>query len=108
MTSVDILYTYEAYMNNPVKIQDKPTDVYRWTLDGGECSPARVPLGGKVLVQVEGDLAGEVVTLYGGIDNAAVPLDVVRSTPALVVLPPVRCVKPVGPAGIVVTVMGAA
>lgn len=95
-------------MNNAVKIQDKPTDIYRWTLDCSECSLARVPLGGKVLVQVEGDLAGEVLTIYGGIDNANVPLDVVRSTPALVVLPPVRCVKPVGPAGITVTVMGAA
>ena len=95
-------------MITPVKIQDRPTDVYRWELDGSECSIARVPLGGKVLVQVEGDLAGEVLYIYGGIDNANVPLDVVRSTPALVVLPPVRCVKPVGPAGITVTVMGAA
>jgi hypothetical protein len=95
-------------MNKPTTIQKQPTDIFQWTLNGDECGIVRVPLGGKVLVQVEGDLAGEVLTIYGGIDNANVPLDVVRSTPALVVLPPVRCVKPVGPAGITVTVMGAA
>ena len=96
-------------MNNPVKIYDKPTDAYRWELDGSECSTARLPVSGKVLVQVDGDLKGEALVIFGGIDNANVSLDVVRSTPALLTLPPVRCVKPdKGSAGITVTVVGAA
>lgn len=93
-------------MNKPTKLDNGPLKSYQWLTTDEKCDPALLPPCRDVLVEVIGDLAGGDVVLKGGLTAAVVPLEVVRSTPALVVLPAVRYLVPDAPAGVTITVMG--
>lgn len=98
-------------MSNLIK-PTQPNDhspTYLWTLTAGdEAEVCPLPLGGKVILQVDGDLAGGVVDVSGGLlrDHLAVLKSFVHE--GVAVLPPVRFVLPEftgAPAGATVTVI---
>lgn len=93
-------------MSKATKTSEGPIRIYQWVTDGVAAEPAIIPPYNKVLVQVEGDLAGGEVIIRAGIEKPSVALEVIRSTPAIVVLPGVRVIQPEAPAGITITVMG--
>jgi hypothetical protein len=82
---------------------------FAWTLTSGDkAAILPLPLGGKVLVQVDGDLSGGVVDISGGLLEKH--LSVLKSFVAegVVQLPPVRFILPEfadAPAGTVVTII---
>ena len=93
-------------MNKPTKLDNGPLKSYQWITTDEPCDPALLPPCRDILVEVLGDLAGGEVILRGGLTVALAPLEVVRSTPALLVLPAVRYLTPDAPAGITITIMG--
>ena len=80
-----------------------------WTLTSGDSADILpLPIGGKVLVQVDGDLAGGVVDVSGGLLSKH--LAVLKSfvNEGITQVPPVRFILPEltdAPAGVSVTVI---
>lgn len=93
-------------MSKPTKTSEGPIRIYQWITDDTASEPVIIPQYHAVLVQVDGDLAGGEVIIRAGVEKPTVALEVIRSTPALVVLPGVRVIQPEAPAGIAITVMG--
>jgi len=93
-------------MTKAIKTTDGPVRMFQWVIGEDGCDQVQIPPCKGVLVQVEGDLAGEMVVIYGGLNAALVPLESVTSTPALVEIPAVRFVRPDGPVGVTITIMG--
>lgn len=93
-------------MNKATKTNDGPVRIFQYVTNTEECDPVQLPLASQITIQVEGDLGGEQVVIFGGINSANVPIESVSSTPALIQIHGVRLVKPVAPPGITITIMG--
>ena len=93
-------------MSNPSFIGSELPKAVQWTTDELPCVPCELPLGSAVLVEVTGDLIGEV-TFEGGLTLAdKMPfLAHTRISPFLATVPAVTYIRPVTDAiGVTITV----